>query len=51
VLAVPSRKLDRLEAKFPTAALATLAIPRATWRQLAAGDAELTAFVVPRQLA
>jgi phosphohistidine phosphatase len=47
VLATPSRTL---EAKFPTAALATLSVPDATWAQLAAGDAELTEFVVPKQL-
>jgi phosphohistidine phosphatase len=50
VLATPARSRRRLEAKFPTAALATLAISRATWAQLAASDAELTAFVVPKQL-
>lgn len=50
VLATPSRTRRRLEAKFPTAALATLAVPHATWAQLAAGEAELTAFVVPKQL-
>jgi phosphohistidine phosphatase len=42
--------LERLEAKFPTAALATLTIPRATWRSLSEADAELTAYVVPREL-
>lgn len=50
VLAKPNRKRGRLEAKFPTGALATLAVPHATWPQLAAGDAELTAFMVPKEL-
>ena len=50
VLATPGRTRRRLEAEFPTAALATLAVSHATWAQLAAGDAELTAFVVPKQL-
>jgi phosphohistidine phosphatase len=40
--------LERLEAKFPTAALATLAVAR--WSSLSAGDAELSAYVVPKQL-
>jgi phosphohistidine phosphatase len=43
--------VERLEAKFPTAALATLTIPRATWGRLSEADAELTAYVVPRELA
>jgi phosphohistidine phosphatase len=50
VLATPSRERARLEAKFPTAALATLAVPDASWAQLAAGDAKLIEFVVPEQL-
>jgi phosphohistidine phosphatase len=50
VLATPSRTRGLLEAKFPTAALATLSVPHATWAQLAAGDAELTGFVIPKQL-
>jgi phosphohistidine phosphatase len=37
----------RLAAKFPTAALATLAVP--SWR-LDPGDAELVDYVVPKQL-
>jgi phosphohistidine phosphatase len=40
----------RLEAKFPTTALAALAVPGESWRSLAAGPAELTSFVVPREL-
>jgi phosphohistidine phosphatase len=44
-----SRDADRarLVAKFPTAALATLALP--SWR-LDPGDAELVDYVVPKQL-
>jgi phosphohistidine phosphatase len=38
---------ERLAEAFPTAALATLAVP--TWR-LSPGDAELVDFVVPKQL-
>jgi phosphohistidine phosphatase len=41
--------LERLAAKFPTAALATLTAAK-TWSQLAAGDATLAAYVVPRDL-
>ena len=50
MLATPSRTRRRLEAKFPTAALATLAVPEAKWARLAAGDADLTSFVVAKQL-
>jgi phosphohistidine phosphatase len=50
LLTAPTRKRRRLEAKFPTAALATLAVPHATWRELARGDATLTTFVVPKEL-
>jgi len=42
--------LDRMATKFPTGALATLTVPTA-WRDLAPGGAELTAYVVPRDLA
>ena len=49
-LAMPSQNRARLEAKFPTAALATLAVPDTSWAQLAAGDAKLTTFVVPKEL-
>ena len=42
--------LDRLEEKFPTAALATLTLPKAAWSQVVPGAAVLTAFVVPEQL-
>lgn len=49
VLASTGDELDRLEAKFPTAALATLTLT-SVWRQVAPGDATLTAYVVPKQL-
>jgi phosphohistidine phosphatase len=47
-LASSGAELERLEAKFPTAALATLALAR--WSTLAPGDAELVAYLVPKQL-
>jgi phosphohistidine phosphatase len=50
VLASAGSELERLEAKFPTAALATLTLPRATWRRLSQADAVLAAYVVPKQL-
>jgi phosphohistidine phosphatase len=40
----------RMEAKFPTAGLATLVLPDERWRDLAPGCAALTSFVVPREL-
>jgi phosphohistidine phosphatase len=40
---------QRLEEKFPTGALATLAFD-GEWRHLGAADATLAAFVVPRDL-
>jgi phosphohistidine phosphatase len=42
--------LDRLEEKFPTAALATLTIPKRAWSQVEPGAAVLTAYIVPKQL-
>lgn len=50
VLASTGAELDRLEAKFPTAGFATLAVPRSPWSRLGEGDAELVAYVVPKQL-
>ena len=43
--------LDRVRSKFPTGALATLRIPRATWRGLRPGSAELVSLVTPKDLA
>jgi len=50
VLASAGTELERPEAKFPTAALATLTLPRTTWRRLSQADAVLVAYVVPKQL-
>lgn len=41
----------RIEAKFPTAALATLVLTAGRWRELEAGTCEIQDFVEPRQLA
>jgi phosphohistidine phosphatase len=49
LLAAGGADLARLEAKFPTAALATLVFPTA-WRQLSQAGGVLDAFVVPKQL-
>jgi phosphohistidine phosphatase len=49
-LARPSPLLGELEAKFPTAALATLELPGPRWRRLERGTAELVGFVRPREL-
>jgi phosphohistidine phosphatase len=50
LLAKDGAELERLEAKFPTAALATLALTSATWAQLSLGEAVLADWVVPKQL-
>lgn len=50
VLASAGAELERLEAKFPTAALATLTLPNTTWSRLSQADALLTGYVVPKQL-
>ena len=50
LLASDGAELKRLEAKFPTAALATLALANTTWRRLSQSDAALAAYVVPKQL-
>lgn len=44
------RAPDELDEKFPTAALASLAFPGASWRELGPGAAELVGFVRPRDL-
>ena len=49
-LASAGADLPRLEAKFPTGALATLALPNAAWSELSHANAVLDAFVVPKQL-
>jgi len=43
-------ELGRLEAKFPTAALAELAFRGARWRDLAAGKAEFVRLITPREI-
>jgi phosphohistidine phosphatase len=43
--------LAALREKYPTGTLATLRCPDGPWRDLAAGGAELVAFVRPRDLA
>jgi phosphohistidine phosphatase len=48
-LASAGDELKRLEAKFPTAALATLAFSK-SWSRLARAEATLAAYVVPKQL-
>ena len=51
-LALASRGGDRakLEQKFPTGALATLAVNSDSWTLLRPGEAELIDYVVPNQL-
>ncbi len=41
---------DVVEDKFPTAALATLTLDIASWRDVADGCAQLTALLLPREL-
>ena len=48
-LASAGDELDRVREKFPTAALATLAVPT-EWDRLAEGAATLEAYVVPKGL-
>ncbi len=49
VLASTGAELERLEASFPTAALATLTFAR-PWSQLSEADALLAAYITPKQL-
>lgn len=49
-LARPAAELRELEAKFPTAALATLAFPGPSWRAIGPDATELVGFVRPRDL-
>jgi phosphohistidine phosphatase len=48
-LASAGDELERLEVKFPTAALATFDLPK-SWSELAPAEATLAAYVVPKQL-
>jgi phosphohistidine phosphatase len=43
--------LERVSAKFPTAAVAVLELPIGRWGELGPGQGVLTAFVTPRELA
>ena len=47
--AVPRSTVDRMKAKFPTAAVAVLELT-GSWDQLGPGVAWLTAFVTPREV-
>jgi phosphohistidine phosphatase len=49
VLASAGDELERLTGKFPTGALATLALAT-TWSRLAPAEAKLATYVVPKQL-
>jgi phosphohistidine phosphatase len=51
LLCEEGKRLDDLRAKYPTAALATLSIEVPEWHKFKMGDAELTDFVKPRELA
>ena len=46
----PRDMLERLREKYPTGALATLALRQGPWSALAPGTCELLAFVRPRDL-
>jgi phosphohistidine phosphatase len=48
-LAAGGARLDDMESKFPTGALATLDVPD-SWRELAPDSAELVGFVTPKEL-
>jgi phosphohistidine phosphatase len=50
VLASEGAELAQLEAKFPTAALATLTVQTTPWSRLSRADALLAAYVVPKLL-
>ena len=49
-LAEPAAEVQELQAKFPTAALVTLAFSARTWRLIEPATAELVGFVRPRDL-
>jgi phosphohistidine phosphatase len=49
-LARPAPDVGELAAKYPTAALVTLAFSGGSWRELEPGAAELVGFVRPREL-
>ena len=47
----PAGPLERLREKYPTGALAVLAVPVGSWRDLEPGAARLVEFTRPRDLA
>lgn len=47
----PDEALERLHEKYPTGALAVLAVPGGSWRDLVPGTARLVEFTRPRDLA
>jgi phosphohistidine phosphatase len=49
-LAAPGGARRKVEAKFPTAALATLSYEGTSWLELAPGGAQLVGYVRPRDL-
>ena len=49
-LARPTADVGELAAKYPTAALVTLAVPALRWRLIEPATAELVGFVRPREL-
>ena len=49
-LTAPGTNRTLVELKFPTAALATIALPTTSWAKLHEGDAHLTEYVTPKQL-
>jgi phosphohistidine phosphatase len=49
-LTAPGPLFDRVSVKFPTCALATLALGDRTWSNVGQGDAELVGFTIPRDL-
>jgi len=49
-LAAPGPLLEKVIAKFPTGALATLALADRTWISVHQGDAVLVGYAVPRDL-
>ena len=49
-LARPSPERDKLQAKFPTAALATLELTGSRWSELESSCADLIGYVRPRDL-
>ncbi|HEX6493737.1 MAG TPA: histidine phosphatase family protein [Candidatus Dormibacteraeota bacterium] len=49
-LAAPGPGRERVQAKFPTGALATLRIPDGGWAGLRRGGAEIVDLVLPREL-